>query len=331
MKVSVVVPTYNRERTLGPTIESLVAQTFDDDQYEIIVVDNNSNDSTPAVVSRLQTSSPVAIRYLHEPRSGVHYARNRAAAEARAKTLYFTDDDMLADPPMLAALYRMFEIDDRVAVATGRVLPKFEIEPPEWILKYCLNGKLSLQLRTEELIISQDDPGVWSCHEMIDRDVLIACGGFHPENTEGLWVGDGESGLNAKIAARGHRFAFTSDAITHHVIPAGRLTQEYMNRRMENQGNSDAFTWFRANRPNDAQMAEHQKHCRRQALRARLSSAVHRMRRYDWWHMRKADESYWKARHEYVQKLRQDPQWRTFVLRDDWMEVAAQTASTARG
>jgi glycosyltransferase involved in cell wall biosynthesis len=322
MKLSVIIPAYNRAATLRTTLESLIAQTFEKSEYEIVVVDNKSTDNTPDAVKEVQARSPVAITYLYEGRAGVHYARNLGAMHAKGRVLYFTDDDMIAERDMLAALYRMFELDARVAVATGRVLPKWEVDPPEWITRYCLNGLLSLQFREEDLLISSEDPGVWSCHEAIRKDVLISCGGFPPENTGGEWVGDGESGLNARVRERGHKFAFTAAAVTHHVIPAGRLTQAYLNRRHENQGNADAYTWFRATRPDERGLAQQEKHCRKSLTRARLTALSQRAKRRLWWHMAKGQVSYWEARLKYTRRLRRDASWREFVLQDNWIADA---------
>jgi glucosyl-dolichyl phosphate glucuronosyltransferase len=319
VKLSVIVPTYNRSATLQPTLESLADQDLDAARYEIIVVDNRSTDDTAAVVKRLQSSSRVEIRYFHEPRAGVHFARNTGALQARADLLYFTDDDMIAEREMLTALSRMFELDSRIAVATGRVLPKWEVDPPEWILRYCLNGLLSLQMRTEDLLVSSEDPGVWSCHEAIRKDVLLECGGFPPENTGGVWVGDGESGLNARVRKQGHKFAFTAAAITHHVIPASRLTQSYLNRRHENQGYADAYSWFRATRPDNRELAQQERHCSRKLTRARLTLISQRAKRRLWAHMARGQVAYWEAQLKYTRKLRRDEAWREFVLQDNWI------------
>jgi hypothetical protein len=322
MKVSVIIPTFNRPRTLRATLKTLIEQDFDHSEYEILVVDNNSTDDTPAVVRELQARSPVRLRYLHEPRPGVHYARNLAAVNASGRVLYYTDDDMIADRTMLSELYKVFDLDPLVACATGRVLPKWEVDPPDWVVKYCANGILSLQLRLESLIVSHEDPGVWSCHEAILKDVLIECGGFNPENTEGLWVGDGESGLNAKVEARGYKFGFVGSSVTHHVIPPGRMTQRYLNKRMENQGNADTFTWFRTARPDTRELIGNERTCIRNGMRAMLAAAKGFAKGRDSWHVDRAQVSYWRARFSYCRRLRRDFAWREFVMRDDWIAEA---------
>ena len=92
--VSIIIPTYNRAKILGLTIESCVNQTYPIDLFEIIVADNNSSDDTKEVVKEWQTKSDVPIKYIFEPRQGAHFARNTAAKHSSGEILYFTDDDM---------------------------------------------------------------------------------------------------------------------------------------------------------------------------------------------------------------------------------------------
>lgn len=320
MNASIIIPAYNRARTLGRTIESLVRQNLPPDSFELIVVDNNSTDATPEVVRRAQATSPVAIRYHLERRQGVHYARNWAGVHARGSILYYTDDDMVADPEALPVLLRLFELDSKIATASGRVLPQWEATPPSWVTALCQNYLLSLQLRPDDLIISKEDPGIFSCHQAIRKNVLLECGGFNPENTAGEWIGDGETGLCLKIRARGYKFAYSARAVTHHVIPPERMTQDYLNRRLINQGFADAFTWFRRTR------------CGRSRLRC--EPAVRRCRAaYDFilmtglrllgqeaWRLRQARINYELARAQYCQRLAREGQWRDFVLRDNWID-----------
>lgn len=320
MKLSVIIPAHNRAQTIGVTLWSLIQQDIDPKSYEIIVVDNNSKDNTADVVKDIQSRSTVSVRYHFESRPGVHYARNWGAVHANGEILYFTDDDMAAESGMLRELLGLFELDAAIATATGRVLPKWQCEPPIWVKKYCQNSLLSLQLRPEELIVSPDDVGVYSCHQAIRKKVLLECGGFNPENTGGIWVGDGESGLNLKIKARGYRFAYTSKAVTHHLIPPGRMTQQYLNRRLENQGYSDSFTWFRAERPDDSRLFRSQIRCLLECGRESLRLVKRILSFHGDWRLNRARISYHRARFSYIGRLRRDPHWREFVLKDNWID-----------
>jgi glycosyltransferase involved in cell wall biosynthesis len=314
------MPSYNRANMIGITIESFIRQKYPADRYEIIVADNNSTDSTKEVVLGLAATSPIPITYLFEPRQGVHYARNMAAKQARGDILYFTDDDMIADSNLLDAIVRPFAMGFNVGSATGKVSPKWEVEPPAWILAFCNNMLLSLNNRQEELVVAPYDIGVFSCHQAITREAFFKSGGFNPENTAGEWIGDGETGLNIKLKNLGYHFAYVGAAIIYHMIPPTRLTQLYLNKRLANQGNSDSYTAYRLHR-----------YTRKQLVRLSIYHLCHALRHYarylaKWmlgrgsWRMELARSHYCKSRYMYDLRLSRDEDWRSLVLRDNWLD-----------
>jgi glycosyltransferase involved in cell wall biosynthesis len=62
--VSIIIPTYNRAKMLGLTIESFTGQDYPKELYEIIISDNNSSDNTRDIVAEWQAKSPVPIKYI---------------------------------------------------------------------------------------------------------------------------------------------------------------------------------------------------------------------------------------------------------------------------
>jgi glucosyl-dolichyl phosphate glucuronosyltransferase len=247
--VSVIIPTYNRGNYLRLTLDSFLSQTYPNDRYEIIVSNNNSTDRTESII-RDYLNRFRSIKMIFENRQGVHYARNSAAKTAKGDILYFTDDDMIADKDLLMEIVKPFDLDTGVGTVTGLVLPRWEADPPSWVKKYLINGYLSLtnQDMQEELIISKRDFGVYSCHQGIRRDVFFKSGGFNPENTAGVWIGDGETGLNIKMKLLGYKFAYTARAIIYHMIPESRMTLRYLLKRIGNQGFCDSYTEYRGHR-----------------------------------------------------------------------------------
>jgi len=243
--ISIIIPSYNRADKISLTINSFLKQTYNPSLYEIIICNNNSTDLTEELVNKYTHDYPEQIIYLKEPRQGVHYARNSAAKIAKGDILYFTDDDMIADPNLLSEIVKVFEFDSQVASATGKVLPKWEIEPPKWVTQLCYNGLLSLNDPPEDFTISRNDCNVFSCHQAIRREVFFQSGGFNPENTAGEWIGDGETGLNIKIKELGYKFGYNGKSIIYHIIPAQRMTQSYLNKRLGNQGNCDSYTDYK--------------------------------------------------------------------------------------
>ena len=318
--VSVVVPTFNRADSLGNTIESLVNQDYDNSRYEIIVVDNNCSDHTRSIIDHWCNRSVVRILYLFEGRQGVHFARNAAYKHAKGEVLYYTDDDMIADRQLINEIVKPFAYDPKVAVVTGLVLPKWEQDPPEWVSVFCKNHLLSLQIRPEVLIISPTDCGVYSCHQAIRRDVFAEAGGFNPENTAGVWIGDGETGLNLKIGDLGYWFAFTRAAVTYHTIPAHRMTQKYLNMRLSNQGNCDSYTDFRRSHFTTAdlsrQIFRHGLALGNQGIRMLIKGLMNRSS----WRLNRAHMAYYASRICYDARLMTDEKWRSMATRDGWLE-----------
>jgi len=87
-RVSIVIPTYNAETTIGICLQALQQQTVPLDSYEIIVVDDGSQDRTCALIEEFGD-----VRLFVQQNSGPASARNLGLNHARAEIVLFTDDD----------------------------------------------------------------------------------------------------------------------------------------------------------------------------------------------------------------------------------------------
>lgn len=85
--VSVVIPTYNRASLISECIESVLRQTYKD--FEIIVVDDGSNDNTEEVAKVFKDT----IKYIKQENAGVSAARNRGIRESAGRYVAFLDSD----------------------------------------------------------------------------------------------------------------------------------------------------------------------------------------------------------------------------------------------
>lgn len=103
IQVSVITPTRNRAPVLARCLSCLAAQSLPSSEYEVIVVDDASTDSTRSVVEDARRTSPCEIRaFWLRDRAGIPAARNQAIREARGGIIAFVDDDSLAPPEFLA-------------------------------------------------------------------------------------------------------------------------------------------------------------------------------------------------------------------------------------
>ena len=323
--VSVIIPTYNRSVMLRQTVETFLAQSYPSDRWELLLVDNNSTDNTWSVIQQLALRDD-RIRPLRELRKGAHFARNSGAIAAKGEILYFTDDDMLADVDLLARIVEVFEANPDVASATGKVLPRWDTEPPVWVLEHLRNALLSLNDLGEATIVSSDDPGVFSCHQAVRKDVFIQAGGFNPDTNADLFTGDNETGLNIKIRKLGYRFAYVGESVTHHMIPASRMTQEYLNGRMADQGFCDSYTDFRALHPSKERLAKRiVAHSALIGVTA-VKAGVRRLAGDSRWRLDLARVWYHRNRATYDLRLMRDDRWRAFALRDNWLDDVREPA-----
>ncbi len=110
--ISVVVCTYNRSRLLKIMLDSLCQQELESSRFEVIVVDNNSQDDTRQVVEQFQKRLP-QLRYILEMEQGLSNARNRGWREAGGEYVAYVDDDCKASPEWLK----------RAACVIGEVAP----------------------------------------------------------------------------------------------------------------------------------------------------------------------------------------------------------------
>jgi len=102
--ISIVVPVYNGEKTIALCIESLLRQDYPKDRYEIIVIDNNSNDRTAEIVKQYP------VIYLFEDKAqNPSVARNAGIKAARGEIIAFIDADCIASPNWLREGVKLFK------------------------------------------------------------------------------------------------------------------------------------------------------------------------------------------------------------------------------
>lgn len=247
--LSVIVPTRNRAHRLGDLIDTLARQDPVSFEWEVIVVDNASSDNTSAVVRQKSQAHSIQLSYIVEPRLGLHNSRHRGAQEANGEYLGFLDDDMLLAPTWLQGVQLLSQgLSDAVA---GRILPRWEVEPPKWLRALSRDGVFShlglLDLGSNAKSI--DPFMVFGGNCFLPRSLVFDLRGFHPDSIEPELLhlrGDGETGLMRKFKEAGLEAWYDPAATAFHVISADRISSVYLCQRAYNQGVSDSFTHIRA-------------------------------------------------------------------------------------
>jgi glycosyltransferase involved in cell wall biosynthesis len=105
--LGIVIPTHNRAEALLECLAHLEMQTFGD--FEVIVVDDGSSDSTQSQMQNFMARTPLAIRYVMQQNSGPAKARNRGIALLEAPICLLLGDDIFAPPTLIATHLRVHE------------------------------------------------------------------------------------------------------------------------------------------------------------------------------------------------------------------------------
>ena len=106
--ISIIVPIHNGERTIANCLTSILNQSFDASNYEVIVVDDFSSDGTEYIVKQLQNYHH-NLRYYKNPKRGVSTARNLGISFSKGKFIGFVDQDIIAEKEWISKMYEYYK------------------------------------------------------------------------------------------------------------------------------------------------------------------------------------------------------------------------------
>lgn len=239
--ISAIICTHNREQYLGAAIDSLLAQTLEN--YEIIVVDNASTDSTAEIVkSRLDHPR---VRYVLEQTLGLSVARNTGAEAAKGKILAYLDDDAEASKGWLAALVKVFAEDDRVAIAGGKVTliwpPK--AQPPAWLSDDLSSGLGAYDLGNDLIYIRNPAYTPRGLNYAIRKPFWQEAGGFdtHLGRVGSNLLSNEEQQMTRLALDREWKVAYVPTALAAHNVAPARMKPGWFLSRSWWQGISESY------------------------------------------------------------------------------------------
>ncbi|GAB4213380.1 MAG: glycosyltransferase family A protein [Synechococcales cyanobacterium] len=133
--ISVILPTYNRANHVERSIASVVAQTYP--HWELIIVDDGSQDETFAVVKPWITSSHAMV-YVYQPNQGAGLARNTGLRLARGNYIAFIDSDDQYLPEHLESRWQWLSSHPQVDLIQGGLVTEEDV----WVMDYYQPEKL---------------------------------------------------------------------------------------------------------------------------------------------------------------------------------------------
>jgi glycosyltransferase involved in cell wall biosynthesis len=250
VNVSVVLCTYNRAELLRRALSALGAQrTAPGLTWELVLVDNNSNDGTKDVVEAFRASSPVPTTYLFEGRQGKSIALNTGIDAATGEFLAFTDDDCRPEPTWLQDIVDCVRRWDADGVG-GRILPEWSAPPPPWLAtdRHLWTSIAMLddsEVRRVEMGPWQRANGfrVWGANMAFRRSAFDAVGGFNPASgPRGLKkYSHEEIELVRKLVEAGKVVMYDPAPTVHHWVSAERLRKSFYRWHSFYYGEGSAF------------------------------------------------------------------------------------------
>jgi glucosyl-dolichyl phosphate glucuronosyltransferase len=241
MRISVILCTHNRCQLLAQALESVAASTLPESvEWEVLVMDNNSNDQTHEVVEDFCRRYPGRFRYLFERRQGKSYALNTAIVESTGDVLVFLDDDVIVEPSWLQNLTAPLSSGEWVG-SGGRILPKWTCSTPPWLPPqgWYLTGPLALfDLNASSGPLTEPPFGT---NMAFRKEMFEKYGNFRTDLGrcgKGL-ISNEDTEFGRRLLAAGEPLRYQPSAVVHHPVTENRVTKKYYLKWWFEKGRAD--------------------------------------------------------------------------------------------
>lgn len=241
--ISVLIATHNRAESLRATLDAFCRLDRTHLEFELAIIDNNSNDHTKQVTESFENQLP--IHYLFEPRPGKNYALNLALEQLTLGNLVaFMDDDISPDPNCLKAILSISDRWPDVSVFGGRIdiaWPDGTIPP--WAQNPCIQP-FAFGLHHQPHGEGPYRRGVYPFGGLLWIRRCVFENGHRFDESIGPRPTDrimgSESTLLRRLDDEGFQMIYGPDAVVKHRIQDELLTQRAQWRRAYRQGRGTA-------------------------------------------------------------------------------------------
>ena len=202
-RISIIIPSYNSEKTISRCLEALRHQSLPRSEYEIIVIDDGSLDNTQQILNSMPD-----IRAYFQNNDGPSSARNFGVKQSQGEIIVFTDSDCIPDPDWLDKLTAPLA-QPEVAGSKG----VYRTRQKGLIARFC---QKEFEERYRHLSQYQYIDFVDSYSAAFRKDAFYSVGGF---DTEFPLPNNEDVELSYKLASRGYKMVFVPDAAVYHAHP----------------------------------------------------------------------------------------------------------------
>jgi glycosyltransferase involved in cell wall biosynthesis len=230
--VTLVICTYNRRDSLSQTLDTVAEQRCGV-PWEVLIVDNGSDDDTLEMLAERARNFPAELRAERESKRGRSFALNRAIGAARGRILVFTDDDVNLRPGFLEAHAEIYA-DPAVAGGGGRILPIMPENTPGWLTEMLgersggLAGRYDYGGTARDIEPESNMPLPFGANISLRASIARELGGFRTDLGWGKTLIPGEENeLFERIRATGARIVYQPKAAVEHRLQPSKVTLDY--------------------------------------------------------------------------------------------------------
>ena len=239
LRLSLIVATYNRSSSLIRALESVIEQNAPASQWECIVINNNSTDDTQERVAEFVAAHPDHnIRMVTELRQGLSFARNRGIRESEAEYIAIIDDDERISPDFIASYISFFDSTPDAVAAGGPIFAEYPTGRPRWMSHFTERPVANTMYFGDEVRLFPKGRIPGGGNMALRRSSVRRYGVFDTSLGyvgESL-VGGEESDLFERLRIAEAKYYYVPKAVMYHIIPAEKLTSEYLSRLSYNIG-----------------------------------------------------------------------------------------------
>jgi glycosyltransferase involved in cell wall biosynthesis len=233
MTLSIIICSYNRASYISDALTSLYVQSSGLDDFEVIIVDNNSTDNTKEVYAQWrQTNTNGQFTFISEMQQGASFARNTGAAIAKGEWVCFMDDDAVATTDYVKNIIKHIQDQPFTVGFGGRIIPKYIPAEPKW-MSYYVSSLVGNFDYAPTACAFENGKYPLESNMIVKKSVYDQIGGFNvnlPGVVGTLRIGGEGKELFYKIIALGHTIYYDPSICVHHVVEVKKLTSEYMYR-----------------------------------------------------------------------------------------------------
>ncbi|RZL39487.1 MAG: glycosyltransferase [Pedobacter sp.] len=244
--LTVILPTYNPNlNRLNEALRGLKNQLLSKDEWELIIVDNNSNNEFQKTLDLTWHANAKIIR---EAKQGLTYARLKGFKEASGDIIVMVDDDNLLDKNYLKNAVTFINENQEVGACGGKSLPIFETTPPLWINTFYSNLALR-DLGEITKIASWDGKypelapigagmvlqklALKSYIDIADQNISLTL-----DRTGNSLSSGGDNEIVIEVLKSGWSVGYVPCLVLHHIIPKDRIETSYLAKLLNNTNKS---------------------------------------------------------------------------------------------